>query len=687
MRRLPRLKVPCDDAGNPMGCRRSARYIRGLRFAARYTSTALLLTVLAGSVNEAHAKCNPQDIGCPGPTHPPPPPPPPDPNSVSLLAIEVTQAIQDLDNHVTLIADKDTWVRVYLQKATGPSRGVTAKLQWTVNGYSNTISPERGIIVDAISDDALSDMTTLRKDWSRSLNFKLPINATYAGAVTLKLMSVSKADSGSTSIYCANCDLTQTPVTFYNEPPLRVRVIGLTYGFQQAPTSPLNIAIPRPIDYDLLKSWLSRAYPVPQVDFSKTTAPLGFKPKFNNGTEDCSKANALVSKIRGNDIHLNVDPRTHYYGLVSDAGGFMRGCATIPSKPDPSTVASGPTGPKGYGDTDGSYGDWYGGHELAHTLGRHHPGFCLDNDKDDPNWPYPNGQINNYGYAGLDVGDPDPDHYVPREVLWTAFDIMTYCDQPQWLSAYTYEGVRQRLLDEDPGFQTQAVLLAAASRGGVDSIAQRVIGPPQPQINLLTGPMVHVVALVNLTRDTGTIEYVDPVQRAAPQVDATDRAALVVRDGSGRKLSRTPVALRETTDIPSGEDQTALVDAAVPFNPAMAEIELELDQVVLARYRNATTSPKAASALQLFSAISIAPPGAAAETGPILNWTPPRVAAGTVTYTVETSDDGNTWRTIAIGLTEPGLMLTEDQASARMVRVIASNGFRSAAPVMINLRK
>jgi hypothetical protein len=202
---------------------------------------------------------------------------------------------------------------------------------------------------------------------------------------------------------------------------------------------------------------------------------------------------------------------------------------------------------------------------------------------------------------------------------------------------------------------------------------------------MLTGAMVHVVVSVNLTRSTGAIKYVTPVQRAAPQVGATDRAALVVRDGSGRKLSSTPVVLGETTDISPGADQTALVGAAVPFNPAMAEIDLEVDHEVLARYRNASKPPTAPRLRQVFNALTGAP-GAVAEVGSSLAWTPPAAAEGTVTYTVQTSDDGKTWSTIAIGLTEPSLALTPDHASAGTIRVIASNGFRSAAPVVIKLQ-
>jgi hypothetical protein len=341
----------------------------------------------------------------------------------------------------------------------------------------------------------------------------------------------------------------------------------------------------------------------------------------------------------------------------------MRGCAAVPSTPDPTAVGSGPTGPTSgpnvpvnvTGDTDASFGDWYGGHELAHTFGREHPGFCNGNSKDDANFPYPKGQIGDgtdAGYAGLDVGDGV--NAILLTVLWptSSYDIMTYCNQPQWLSAYTYEAVRQRLLDENPGFPTM-----------LRFVSEQV------------GPMVHVAAIVNLTRRTGEIRFVTPVQGSVPQVGDTKRAALVVRNGARAQLSRTPVVLREFSDIPAGDDQTALVDAAVPFHPDMREIDLVLDQNILAQYRGTTTVPSSPRGLRFISS----------DIDQVLVWVPAVGAAGTVTYTVQTSDDRTSWSTIAVDLKEPGLTLTPDQANALKARVIATNGFRSAAPVVVDL--
>jgi len=150
------------------------------------------------------------------------------------------------------------------------------------------------------------------------------------------------------------------------------------------------------------------------------------------------------------------------------------------------------------GDTDASFADWYGGHELAHTFGRHHPGFCPGNSADDPNFPNPNGQLSdNAGtYNGLDFGDPnltfgDPATPIPMIVLpgRQRFDVMTYCNQPQWLSAYNYVGLGVRAAAENPSLGGSGVggPVAGGSLSGNSGTAPL---PPKPKLAKALRPFV-----------------------------------------------------------------------------------------------------------------------------------------------------------------------------------------------------
>jgi hypothetical protein len=240
-------------------------------------------------------------------------------------------------------------------------------------------------------------------------------------------------------------------VTFAAAPTLRVRVIGLRYRTGNPPQT----LAPNAVHFAYLRSYLTRAYPTASVEWSQIVVDADFAPPFDqNGAETALLANA---QVRSREVSGGIDPRTHYFGLVDDnnstSGFFMRGRAfSIPQTPRPDVVASGPCGvPRGFaGDTDASYADWYGAHELGHTFGRFHPGFPPgQQDASDPTFPYPEGLLSTADgrYVGFDVGDPALN--LPMSVLSGGdhHDVMTYADN-QWVSAYTYDAIFRRLLAE-----------------------------------------------------------------------------------------------------------------------------------------------------------------------------------------------------------------------------------------------
>lgn len=357
---------------------------------------------------------------------------------LQLDAIEVTQAIQHLSLAVPLLAGKRTVVRLYLSYYTTP--GITVQGQIAVRQAPGdplvTIPSLNTVTLDPAQAGSIPPK---RNDVTRSLNFLLPVTQTSEGPLIITIASIMNTATGLP--VALGCEARPT-LWFHASPPLRVRVLGMRYVQGTPPVT----FIPRNLDFDLLDSWLGRAYPVAQVVSSRVLVTATATPPFS-----CGDINAQIAAIRALDVAAGEDSRTHYYGLVSDGGFFMRGCAAgIPSGPAPATVASGPTGAATWGwDFDGSYGDWYGGHELGHTFGRFHPGYCGESQDDLTNYPYDNGQLggSDASFAGFDVGDPV--NVLPMAALpgtvWR--DVMTYCSN-QWLSAYTYLGVRRRLIAE-----------------------------------------------------------------------------------------------------------------------------------------------------------------------------------------------------------------------------------------------
>jgi hypothetical protein len=589
-------------------------------------------------------------------------------STAQLDGIEVAQAVQDPGGAVPLVAGKRTLVRAYLGLPAG-TLTVRGELQAArkASGPWTTVSSFGTAQLDAArSGSTPAQLRSRRENLAYSLNFRLPKKFRRAGTVWLRLGTVRVAGTG-VAVQLTGVVGTKT-VTMVESPELRLRVLNLRYA---TGSPPVQYAATKS-DLEHLASWLRRAYPVAEVDFSSVTITATAAWPFTSG-----QANAQVAAVRALDMAAGGDPGTHYYGIVADGGGFMRGSASaIPGTPDPSAVASGPTGPSLFPwDNDGVYGDWYGGHELAHTLGRFHPGFCNGNSQDDPAYPFTAGQLANAdgAFTGIDVGDSDLG--LPAAALpGTAWhDVMTYCDY-QWLSSYTYGGVRDRLVaeaalfpdddDDDDG---------ATVRAGSEA---RVSRTP-----------VHVTAVVNLTSRSAQIAYVTPLPGppARPPVPVDSRLALRVRlaDGSARV---EPVVFKPDVCRLPGEDETGLVDTVVEVDPGTTGVELLLDGDPVAAFE-AGAAPGAAENLRVDRGRAApAADGARGVTveGPVLSWQDAGGAAASadaagVRYAVQASiDRGRTWTTLAVGTTDTSLPLDPEQfADAEQVRfrVLATNGF------------
>jgi hypothetical protein len=191
------------------------------------------------------------------------------------------------------------------------------------------------------------------------------------------------------------------------------------------------------------------------------------------------------------------------------------------------------------------------------------------------------------------------------------------------------------------------------------------------------GRMVHVIATLNLTKHTGSILSVTPIFAAQSRPGLGDRVELVVRDAAGHELYRRPVSVGEATSIPQGQEQTAEVDVAISFHEQMAEIDLMLDGVVMAWYKGSQKTPQPVKRLRINS-VPVSHRVA-------LSWMAPSGSKDKLTFTVQTSDNGFHWKTVAEGLTDSTIVLSKSQATAGWARVIATTGFRNSRPKTVRL--
>lgn len=379
-----------------------------------------------------------------------------------VLGTEIVQTIQNLRNEAPLIRGKATVVRVYLStEGLGPNRVLRGDIavSQTTDGPARYISSANAI---RTSVGPAPSLAALRAAVDGSLNFVLPAQALTGDTVSVRLFRLydSQGDVAFDGAAASSALVVSGPVLY-------IHAVGLRYIWRK-PDGTSVAVVPEAFHFDHLKSFLKRSYPISDVRWSQSvvqadpliTPPFEAAPPADPDPvwqRQLDRVHNQLSALRAKDIESGLDPRTHYYGMISDAsaGLFFRGAAKdIPATPDPSVVAVGPTGnPRQYPglqwDSSASYGGWYGTHELSHAFGRYHPGFC-GQDASDPAFPHPDGRIGDVGHGdmvGFDTGDGALG--IPMRVMSNdqSHDIMTYCDY-QWISSYTYLAVLDRLRQE-----------------------------------------------------------------------------------------------------------------------------------------------------------------------------------------------------------------------------------------------
>ncbi len=559
---------------------------------------------------------------------------------VLLDGLEVTQEVQDLAHSVPLVAGKPTIVRVYLRY---PPEAVSVRgdllVARTARGPWHAVPSLGPAELDpSRSGSSPTELRSRRAALPYSLAFRLPTELTGAGTLWLRMGTVRRT-TGTPLPSLAR--LAVHTVTFRPPVVLRLRLVRLRYRTGNPPV----VHQPSAADVALIHSWLRRAYPIARLEATTTTVDAPAPAPF-----DAAQVNAQLIALRTVDVSTGTDARTHYYGMVADTGFFMRGLASgIPGTPRPGTVASGPTGPSSFGwDGDGSYGDWYGGHELSHTFGRLHAEFC--GAAGGGPYPFPDGRLSDddEAFVGVDVGDPAVG--LPLRVLpgTTAHDVMSYCAD-QWLSSFTYAGIYDRLVAEEA--------LPAGSGPAVEATAAA------------DAPAVHLVAAIDLARGSATIAAVLPATRG-DDAPVSGRVAVRLLDADGSVLAERPVAFQPSAVEEPGSELTGVVDAVVPLPPGAAALELLVDG------RPVTGQPVGGAPVDV-GALGIAEStGADPAEGLTLRWEAPAGPTGQ-RYVVQVSDDGGAgWRTVAVGLAEPAVTLALDELTGAevAVRVLASTG-------------
>lgn len=383
---------------------------------------------------------------------------------------EITQAIQSDSNDVDLVRGKRTAVRLFASSDGVAIPGIYARL-YRVDGSGTIIDgPLSPINLERVGSYLRVPETPDRDNINESFTFFLPPG--WVDDPTLRLRA--ELNPFRFPPEPSYTDNVLTTSTFDMDASGRFEAHFILFEYDSGGDRY------RPDyrqDYLQAVSWVRRAYPVASAPGGHTDPSPGFRPKMSwlydadlggnvDGTDrhpDCQRRLELSPGDEGylDDPSLcaawyvvcpildsiraaeGLDSSIQLVGMVSDARGFARGWAC-------GGGVNVPTGPGDWGwDFDGSYGDWYSGHEIGHSQGRGHPsqGNECGHSASDPGYPWPGAEIGDESYRGFDVGDTGLNSLlVPRVYPNEWHDMMSYCMAPgQWISAYTYLGIKAQI--------------------------------------------------------------------------------------------------------------------------------------------------------------------------------------------------------------------------------------------------
>jgi subtilisin-like proprotein convertase family protein len=565
-------------------------------------------------------------------------------SGIDLVAehLEVSQAIQDLNNSVRLVARKRTYVRFHVRSQMGDYQ-TTARLRVQRGGETvvlDPINPGGQILVRQVPNRGVRDHAFL---------FALP-SGFRSG--TVELSGQLNPNNAPAENNPGNNTIT-TRVSF--EPVRQQTLVFYNVGYESGGEQ----IFPSDVHRAQAVVWMRRAFPVSDLRVILRSYLFG-RAIVSNGTMNepsCVLVNSFLTSKRLFDLasSTEVPENARYYGLVEDRAGFMRGCASS----IPASVASGPNGPPrpnfaGW-DTDGSYGDFYTGHEIGHTLGRAHAEFC--NAQFGAPYPYPEGRISPSltgptAIYGFDI--------VSREIYGPDWkDVMTYCDY-EWVSDFTYEGIMdfyQR--GTPPAFRA---------------------GAPGERVDRLV-----VVGAIDRSATPTPSVTLQPLFIIPDALDLDPRVpgpyAIVLRDAGGAELANypfTPDEIHEGQPMggPSRAADLLFINELVPFVAGTARVEITGPSGLLISVSAGPGMP---------SVTLLTPNGGETldqQTIP-LRWTSDDPDGDLLTFSVQYSrDDGANWEMVAQYVKDGELELDASnigRTEAGRFRVLVSDGINTAS--------
>ncbi len=598
---------------------------------------------------------------------------------VGVARVEITQAIQDLNNRIPLFRGKRTLVRVYPSagcSSSGPAIDNLA-ISAAVFRASDPNTPVWGpVVIGPASIPRSIDRDSL----SQTLNFELPsaiwsVAGTYLLRVTTNPCSNLSDNPASCARRLSVAGETKT-TTFrvYDAVPLHVQMV-----YAQ---DTLGHTVPDSTMQQLFTRWRVM-YPVPLVlhDTHMTVPPNTFSWPWVTNTLAAWQAEADALPAGQEPIHC---ASCRVAGILTDCPPNWCGLAPLGGIGSVSAVFSdnivGGTGTVAQ--------------EVGHDLGRQHAGTVHGGDLPDPNYPHDHGEISPIAtetvapnivikgrYYGADPGTDPADRLTWWRIIPSAMgsnshphDFMSYGGGIIWTGWYTYLALCSAdVFGSMDSWYSKAADFPAGALPSSD-VCPSIPGTDtgQPQASGHAQP-VDVITIGGTIR--GDSVSFEPGFRYMIRRDAkilrplAGEYAVQLRNLSGRILGEAK--FNRWTHHTEGDIQFAVT---LPWNDSLSSIVVVHGHQTL----GTMTRPKGGPSVRL----GVMPQGAV-ERPVQMTWTA-RVPGGRPVRSAVSfsSDGGRSWGTIATELAESSFNLDPALlAGTRMgrLRISASDGFATVS--------
>ena len=535
---------------------------------------------------------------------------------------EVTQAVQQPNNSILLIANRTAYVRWTLTSSTAYTN-VNAYLYGTSNG-----APLPGSPIAAINNPLTLKSSANRAAFNDTFNFNLP------PAWTLGTVVLSAQASNPTGYSVATDGAT---FQFANANPMQVTIVPINYICTTGVVG--HSTIPADSPYTYLTDYTYRIYPVPSIPTTLHAAMTYHGPCNSLGvpTPSASDWNRSmldgVTTVWGNDG----DPNSYYYGLLHlDCGS---GCTAGVGWIGGSKAAVGWDG----WNASHSQASQTHAHEVGHNHGRFHapgPPSCEQATGIDSSYPYYQGQIGdtrhqNYGFDTK---------FLTIFPYSSTYDIMDYCNT-QWVSDYTYTALYAY---DNPGH-------SAVSNHSVSDRALLISGSIDPSSGQAAFRPAYAL--------NAPARWPDPGDHTLELIDANDRVMAT--------YSFAPIHA-QTERVPAGEGSESIgFHLSVPYIDGVAAIRIRQNGTMLGELRASPQAPTLSIKSATFDARTQAKR---------ISWSGSDPAGASLHYLVRASiDRGTTWQTMGVDLTTPTIDLSPNDFAHQpvLIQVLASNGLRT----------